>query len=80
MKKPIHSGKQQQQTTEQQQTTDRQRQQIEFEEAAISIEDFMVVSLVQYFVNLSGGDFSRWGSGIWTDRSLMGDPSVIQLV
>ena len=49
-----------------QQQAKRQQQQIKFEDAAISIEDFIVVSLK---------GFSWWGFGLWLDRSLMGDPS-----
>ena len=60
--------------TEQQQTADRQKQQIICEDAATLIEEFILVSVIQHFVNITVGDFSRWGHGIWTDRSLMGDP------
>jgi uncharacterized membrane protein YheB (UPF0754 family) len=66
--------KQQQQTTEEQKTADRQKQQISYEDATILIEEFILVSVIQYFVSMTVEDFSRWGYGIWTDRSLMGDP------
>jgi hypothetical protein len=55
------------------------RKQIKFETQAISIEDFIIfiVSIILRFWKSEFGKYPRWGSEVWKDRSLMGDPMMI---
>ena len=55
------------------------RKQIKFEAQAISIEDFIIfiVSIILRFWKSEFGRYPRWGSKVWKDRSLMGDPMMI---
>jgi len=53
---------------------------IKFEAQAISIEDFItfIVSIILRFWKSEFGKYPRWGSEVWKDRSLMGDPIEIR--